>query len=103
MKARRRLWSPQRQARAEKEWADLIRDVEATLGKNPAGAVAQALASRWTRLVEAFTGGDPQIAASAKALYADRQNWPADFQGTVTPFRHEVCDFIAKARAARKC
>lgn len=103
MKARGRLWSPQLQARAEKQWADLIRDVEAALGKNPAGAAAQALAARWTRLLEAFTGGDPQIAASVKALYADRENWPADFHGKVMPLRQQVCDFIAKAQAARKC
>jgi DNA-binding transcriptional MerR regulator len=103
MKARQRLWSPQLQTRTEREWADLIRDVEAALGEDPACAAAQALAARWTRLVEAFTGGDPQIAASVKALYADRENWPPDFQGKVMPFRQDVCDFIAKAVAARKC
>ena len=103
MKARRRLWSPQLQARAEKEWADLLRDMEAALGENPAGDAAQALAARWTRLTEAFTGGDPQIEASVKALYSDRQNWPQGFQSKAMPFRQELCDFIAKARAAQKC
>jgi|SRR5579862_6645361 len=103
MKARQRLWSPELQTRTEKEWVDLIRDVEAALSEDPAGEVAQSLAARWTKLVEAFTGGDPQIAASVKSLYADRANWPQDFQGKVTPFRQEHCDFIAKARAARKC
>jgi DNA-binding transcriptional MerR regulator len=103
LKARQRLWSPTLQARTEKQWADLIRDVEAALGEDPAGDAAQALAKRWKRLVEGFTGGDPQIAASVKALYADRANWPAAFQGKVTPFRQELCDFIAKAAAARKC
>jgi hypothetical protein len=103
MKARRRLWSPQLQARAEKEWADLIRDVEAALGEDPAGEAAQALAARWTRLTEGFTGGDPQIEASVKALYSDRKNWPQGFQSKAMPFRQELCDFIAKARAARKC
>lgn len=101
LKARRRLWSPHLQARTEKQWADLIRDVEAALGGDPAGVAAQALAKRWTRLIEAFTGGDPQIAASVKALYADREDWPSDFQGKVTPLRQEVCEFIAKAVAAR--
>jgi hypothetical protein len=32
-----------------------------------------------------------------------RENWSPDFQSKVTPFRQEVCDFIAKAVAERKC
>jgi MerR family transcriptional regulator, thiopeptide resistance regulator len=103
LRARQRLWSPQLQARTERDWADLIRDVEDALGEDPASEAAQVLATRWIRLIEAFPGSDPQMAASVKALYADRENWPPDFQCKVTPFRQEVCDFIARAVAARKC
>ena len=55
---RKKLWSPENQERWSKEWSDLFRDVEAALGEDPASAKAQALAARWKKLVEGFTGGD---------------------------------------------
>src|SRR5205085_12023779 len=101
---RKHLWSPELQAQVEKQWAELIRDVEAALGEDPAGDKAQALAERWRKLVEGFTGGDPEITAGLKALYADRKNWPAPAQESMKPFRRshsdEVQAFISKAMAA---
>jgi MerR family transcriptional regulator, thiopeptide resistance regulator len=72
VEARRPLWSPELQERVSKEWSGLFRDVEAVLDQDPAAETAQALAERWIKLVEAFTGGDPEIAQGVKNLYADR-------------------------------
>ncbi len=101
--ARRHLWSPELQERVSKEWADLFRDVEAVLDQDPAGEKAQAVAERWMKLVEGFTGGDAQITAGLKNLYADRPNWPVEFKQQMTPYSNaKVWDFMHRAIAARK-
>jgi len=84
---------------APRDWAALIKDVEASLGEDPAGEKAQALAARWSKLIEAFTGGDPGIAANLKKLYADQANWPSTFK---KPYSAEVEAFISRAMAVRK-
>ncbi len=100
---RKQLWSPELQERVSKEWTALFRDVEAALGEDPAGAKAQALAARWKKLVEGFTGGDPQITAGLNKMYQDRPNWPASMQQRMQPFSNKkVWEFIQKAFAAGK-
>ena len=100
---RKKLWSPENQERWSKEWSDLFVDVEAALGEDPGGARAQALAARWRKLVEGFTGGDPQINAGLSKMYQDRPNWPANMQQKIQPFSNKkVWDFIQKAFAAGK-
>ncbi len=100
---RKQLWSPELQERVSKEWTELFRDVEAALGEDPASAKAQALAARWKKLVEGFTGGDPQIAAGLNKMYQDRTNWPASMQQRTQPFSNKkVWEFIQKAFAAGK-
>jgi DNA-binding transcriptional MerR regulator len=81
VEARRHLWSPELQARVEREWADLARDVEANLNADPTGPVAQELVSRYRKLIEGFTGGDPEIQAGLNQMWADRENWPQKFEG----------------------
>jgi DNA-binding transcriptional MerR regulator len=85
-------------SRGERDWAQLIADVDASLGEDPAGERGQALAARWTALINAFTGGDPGIRKNLQKLYADRANWPA---GVEMPYSAAVGEFIAKAVAAR--
>ncbi len=100
---RKQLWSPELQERVSKEWTALFRDVEAALGEDPAGAKAQALAARWKKLGEGFTGGDPQITAGLNKMYQDRPNWPASMQQRMQPFSNKkVWEFIQKAFAAGK-
>jgi len=100
---RKKLWSPENQERWTKEWTDLFRDVEAALGEDPASAKAQALAARWKKLVEGFTGGDPQITAGLSKMYQDRANWPANMQQRTEPFSNKkVWEFIQKAFATGK-
>jgi len=99
---RRQLWSPELQERVSRQWLELIRDVEAALGEDPAGAKGRELAARWTGLVEEFTGGDPEVSSGLKNLYRDSANWPGEAKRQMQPFRirAEVWEFINRAIAA---
>jgi len=96
---RRDVWSPELQARVEREWADLARDVAANLNADPAGPVAQELVARYRKLIQGFTGGDPEIQAGLNKMWADRENWPQKFEG---PWDNpEFQKFIQQAMAAQ--
>lgn len=101
---RRKIWSPELQERVSRQWLELIRDVEAAVGEDPAGETGQALAARWMGLIEEFTGGAPEITSGLKTLYADSANWPSQTRQQMQPFRisPEVWGFIDQAIAARK-
>jgi DNA-binding transcriptional MerR regulator len=81
---------------AQRDWAVLIKDVEAALGEDPAGPRAQALAARWRKLIEAFTGGNRQVQAGLNKLYADQANWLATMK---KPYSDEVGAFMCRAMA----
>lgn len=103
MAERRAEWNPELQEQATAAWTALFRDVEAALGEDPASEKAQALAARWRKLVESFTGGDAEVSAGLKKVWADRQNWPATLQQQAAPFMDpKVWEFIGKAMACRK-
>jgi DNA-binding transcriptional MerR regulator len=98
---RKQLWSPELQEWVTREWNELFRDVEAALHEDPAGEKAQSLAARWKKLVEGFTGGDPQITAGLSKLHQDKQNWPAAAHERMKPFGNpKVWEYIQKAFAA---
>ena len=99
--ARREVLSAEFQKESAKEWADLYADIRASLEEDPAGGKGQALLARWMKLVNDFTGGDPDILAGLKAMMADRANWPPDVQmaSRGTP---EADQFIEKALRAAK-
>lgn len=69
-------------ARGQRDWAQLIEDVEAAAaaGEDPASDLAHSLAARWKALVGQFTQGDPGIAKGLNKLWSDRSHWPADFK-----------------------
>jgi DNA-binding transcriptional MerR regulator len=92
-------WSPELQEKASREWAELIREVGASLSEDPASEKVQALAARWAELIEAFTKGDPGIEQSLRNLYADQANWPSTFN---KPCSSEVGVFMAQAMAIRR-
>ena len=93
--------TPEVLERGQRDWAELIKDVQAAVaeGVDPQSERAQALAARWSNLIEAFTGGNPGIRESLTKLYADQANWPSTFN---KPYSHEVGAFIAQAGAAGK-
>jgi MerR family transcriptional regulator, thiopeptide resistance regulator len=84
---------------SQRDWAQLLAEVNeaARAGVDPASERAQELAARWRTLVEAFTGGDAEVAAGLRKLYADQANWPASFQ---KPYGDDAGAFIAAASAA---
>jgi len=86
---------------AQRDWAVLIKEVEAAVtdGEDPAGEKAQALAARWAELVKGFTGGNPEIQKGLNQMYADRNNWP---QSMPRPFGDEVQQFISEAMKQRR-
>ena len=103
IEARGKDWTPEKQAEATRGWTELMADVEAALGEDPAGEKAQVLAARWRYLVGQFTGGDPEISTGLRKLYADQGNWPGDFREQMKPFlKQEVWEFIGKAMACGK-
>jgi DNA-binding transcriptional MerR regulator len=94
---RKKLWSPELQADVTRQWTALVADVEAALGSDPAGPVAQVLAARWRTLVEGFTGGDPGIQKGLNKMWADKAHWPAETQAAQFQIKPEVQAFIVKA------
>jgi DNA-binding transcriptional MerR regulator len=96
---RAKLWTPELQEQVTKDWNELFADVEASLGEDPASEKAQDLARRWKTLVSGFTGGDPEVQKGLNAMYADRDNWPAEQKERV-PMNPAIWQFIQKAFAA---
>lgn len=97
---RQTQWSTELQERVTRQWTELFRDVEAAIakGEDPAGEKAQALAARWKKLVEEFTGGDPQIASGLNKLHANRADWPSRLQQQMAPYSNlKVWEYIHKA------
>jgi DNA-binding transcriptional MerR regulator len=84
----------------QRDWATLIREVEAAVseGMDPQSEQASALADRWSALIKAFTGGDPEIQAGLNKMYSDQTNWPTNFP---KPYSDAAGDFIHKAVAAK--
>ena len=96
-----RRGTPEVLERGEREWAVLLRDVEDAVkeGVDPASERAQALAARWSKLIEEFTGGDPGILENLRKLYAEQANWPSSFK---KPFSNEAGAFLCQAQAKAK-
>jgi hypothetical protein len=55
--------------------------------------------NRLDELIHRFTGGDPEILAGLRKLYADQPNWPATFQ---KPYKDDHAAFVNQARAHRE-
>lgn len=94
---RQTQFSPEDMAKAQQDWLNLFREVEAALGEDPAGEHAQELGRRWKALVGAFTGGNPQVAQGLNKMYADRPNWPSGAQQQMQQFSNpRVWEFMSK-------
>ena len=72
--------------RAQKEWADLIAEVQAekAAGTPSTDPKMRPLVERWQRLIEAFTGGNPEIRASLQKMY-ETEGPEAASRGMVDP------------------
>ena len=100
LEKRRNELGPEGMERAQQEWADLIAEVEAehAAGTAPTDPKLRPLVERWTRLIEAFTGGDPGIRASLQKMY-DTEGPQAASRGMVNP---DVMAYMGEAIAASK-
>jgi DNA-binding transcriptional MerR regulator len=97
---RRAQFTPEMQEEVSKAWNELFKDVEASLDENPSSEKAQALAARWRKLIESFTGGDPEVGAGLKKAWSDREHWPSTLQQQTKPYVNpKVFEFIARAMA----
>ncbi len=84
----------------EAEWPRLIAEVRAEFdkGTDPADPKVQALARRWMALVEEFTGGNPQIAASVKKMWQEEPS----IHGMDTAPMRELMGYVTRAIEASK-
>jgi MerR family transcriptional regulator, thiopeptide resistance regulator len=102
IEARAKDWTPEMQAKVSQEWIELFRDVEACLNEDPASERAQALGARWKKLVQGFTGGDPEVSAGLKRLWADRDHWPAAMQERMAPFNNaRVWEYMGRVMSCK--
>lgn len=92
--------TPEVLEKGQRDWAVLLKDVEAAMseGVDPSSDRARALASRWSELIERFTGGNPAIAESLSNLYKDQANWPAHAE---KPYSDDAAGFIRRAQASQ--
>jgi DNA-binding transcriptional MerR regulator len=92
--------SPEVIEQGQRDWANLIREVETAVseGVDPTSEQAAGLATRWNELIRAFTGGDRDIQAGLNKMYSDQTNWPANFP---KPYSDAAGEFIHKAIAAK--
>lgn len=90
-------WTPELQAKAEQDWRELFRDVEAVLDQDPVSEPAQELGRRWKALVGVFTRGNAEVAKGLNRLYADRPNWPSSAQQQMAAFSNpRVWEFMQR-------
>jgi DNA-binding transcriptional MerR regulator len=75
IKARGRRLGEEAIGRAEREWQALIDEVRAEMadGTDPSSERVRTLAARWKGLVEAFTGGDPEIMRSLQTMWQQEE------------------------------
>ena len=59
-----------------REWQELYRDINAVLGEDPAGPMAQTLADRWLGLSVRASKGDPDLQTDNTTAWMDREHWP---------------------------
>jgi len=80
----------------EQDWAALIEEVRVEMekGTDPMAPQVVALARRWRALIEAFTGGNPEIEKSLKTMY---QNEPVHEKIQGMPFHPGMMAYIQKA------
>jgi hypothetical protein len=95
---RRAQLGPEGMEKAQRDWADLYADIEREYeaGTDPADPRAQALRARHEQLIEAFTGGNPEIRASLQRMY-DEQGPEKASRGMIKP---ELAEYLARVRVA---
>jgi hypothetical protein len=79
---------------AEAEWQELIAAVRAEMdkGTDPASEPVRKLGQRWRELVNAFTGGNPQIEKALQKMWHEEEN----IHGMDTRAMREMREYLAR-------
>jgi DNA-binding transcriptional MerR regulator len=102
MMKRRQRSTPEERQRAWQAWIDLFRDIEASLGEDPAGETGQALAKRWITLAKNASEGDAAIKTGLQKAWQDREHWPDALREQLPPFNFDqISQFIKRTLAVR--
>jgi MerR family transcriptional regulator, thiopeptide resistance regulator len=81
-----------------REWQELYRDINAVLGEDPAGPMAQTLADRWLALAVRAHSGDPELQTDSGTAWMDREHWPASMKRRIEECNLEnVNEFMRQA------
>jgi DNA-binding transcriptional MerR regulator len=86
---------------AGQDWSALIEEVRVEMekGTDPLSPQVVALARRWRALIEAFTGGNPEIEKSLRTMY---QNEPVHEKIQGMPFHPGMMAYIQKAMSGTR-
>ncbi|NEP13769.1 MAG: MerR family transcriptional regulator [Symploca sp. SIO2C1] len=100
LKERRQMLGEEKIHQVQGEWQELIEQVRAEMekGTEPTSETVQFLAKRWRRLIQEFTGGNPEIEKSLNTIYQQ--------EGAANASRNAIdsdtCEYISKAMAVLK-
>lgn len=97
LKERRETLGEERIRQVEAEWPGLIAAVRAEMdrGTDPSSPEVRRLARRWKELVEEFTGGDAEIAASVGRMYRNEESVRQRAR-----IDSEMMEYVSRATAA---
>ena len=98
---RLKAMSPETRADLQRQWTDLLKDVQASLSEDPASPRAQDLANRWVTLLAAFAPGgnlDPALVKKFGAAYQQPDESQMQKAGLSDK---RVWEFMGKALALR--
>jgi MerR family transcriptional regulator, thiopeptide resistance regulator len=97
-------WTPELQAKTTADWQQMYADVQSAIDRHvePTSSEGKTLAARWMKLVEAFTGGKPEVLEGLNKLYADRANWPAQQMAAEVQANLPRPELMAFIRAAQQ-
>jgi DNA-binding transcriptional MerR regulator len=99
--AARGPWTEEDQRRVDAQYAALYAGVRQAVaaGQDPGGAEGQALAGQAIGLLEAFTGGDPEIWAGLQQWWKNHDQLPAEQRPVQIPLSEEEATFLEQAKA----
>lgn len=81
LKQRADALGPEGMQKAQDDWKQLFEDVRAEMakGSDPMSEPVQKLAARWRALIQAFTGGNPEIERSLSTMYKSEPSAGSQF------------------------
>ncbi|MFN8537819.1 MAG: MerR family transcriptional regulator [Thermomicrobiales bacterium] len=94
-------WTEADQQRVDAQYAALYAGVRraTTAGEEPGGAAGQALAGDAIGLLEAFTGGDPEVWAGLQQWWKNHADLPAQRRMMQIPLTDAEATFLEQAKA----